>query len=419
MKKLLQLIVLLGIISCQANEKENYLLEENQYEKFEVSCDRDTILISSKGVKISIEANTFDCKVSNIVTLNFAAILNKSDMILNGLYTMDEQGQYLESGGMVQLRDLTNHTQSFNKPVRLEIPTLVANSEISEYSSKKMGDHLVWSNPKNRIELINDENLTSGKSLFKENCASCHSTDLRKPLVAPALGNVHLFRNADWLKRFTRNSQKMIADGDSISLCLWNQYGTVMTSFELLSDLEIENIYEFIGNESRLQGIAKNEIEYVTECDFNQGHRNSNVNIANDTFAFSTNYAYVLELSNSQWVNADYLANFETTEIAPIILNLDKKYENINITMSFQERNILVPFNEDETKSLSYSLWHPLNKDYIDFPLGEIVHIVAYTKLGEFKYKIMEYEPNKDNNTIDFSLDSGDREAFMKELEKL
>lgn len=413
MKTLLQIVILLLIIGCQNNEDEKFSLNKNQYQKFEVSCDSDTILVSKEGVKIKIKANTFKCSNNKKIDLRFVAIMNKSDMILNEFYTVNEDGEFLESGGMFHFIDNTNDSKSFEYPIKLEIPTSIANSKMTKHLSKNNNDMLVWSDTKKIIEIGNDENSERGKKLFNQNCTSCHSRNLRADLTGPALGNVHLYRDRDWLIEYTRNSMQMISQGDSLAVCLFQKWNTtLMSSYPQLSDEDIEDVYDFIANESRIQAIGINEIDYLTECEIDTTLFRPIVNL-NDK-----RYSYLLEIQSNNWVNVDYLIPFPS-KIEPIKLVLDKQYESLVIVMTFQERNIVIPFEQNEVDKTKYRLLFSKDKEKINFPIGEMVNIIAYSDVEDFEFKIIDYKPKSVNNILNLSLEKRIKSEFLKEIKKL
>ncbi len=93
--------------------------------------------------------------------------------------------------------------------------------------------------------------IEAGKTLFRNNCASCHNKDMKSRLTGPALGGTEE-RWADYpeadLYRWIRNSQAMIAEGHPRATALWNEWKpTVMNSFPTLSDEDIANILAYIN----------------------------------------------------------------------------------------------------------------------------------------------------------------------------
>ncbi|MBK9047193.1 MAG: c-type cytochrome [Bacteroidetes bacterium] len=87
-----------------------------------------------------------------------------------------------------------------------------------------------------------------GASLFKAQCAQCHSVGSNK-VIGPGLKDVHTRRNEEWLLKWTKNSQGVIKSGDAYAVKLYNEYNqTAMPSFAL-SDDEIKSIFAYIKAE--------------------------------------------------------------------------------------------------------------------------------------------------------------------------
>ncbi len=89
-----------------------------------------------------------------------------------------------------------------------------------------------------------------GKTLFKNNCASCHNKNMKDKLTGPALGGA-VERWASYpkedLHKWVRNSQALISAGHPKATELWNQWKpTVMTAFPNLKDDEIESIFLYV-----------------------------------------------------------------------------------------------------------------------------------------------------------------------------
>ncbi len=115
--------------------------------------------------------------------------------------------------------------------------------------------------------------LDAGKSLFRSQCAVCHSRDMKTDATGPALGGVQE-RWADYpeedLYRWIRNSQAMIAEGHPRAAELWQDWQpTIMNSFLNLTDQEIANMLGYIegvyegtyGVQTTAQGPATQVVE--------------------------------------------------------------------------------------------------------------------------------------------------------------
>lgn len=93
----------------------------------------------------------------------------------------------------------------------------------------------------------------SGKTLFRNYCATCHSKDMKTAGTGPALGGAEA-RWAEYpredLYNWIRNSQAMIAAGHPRAVELWNEWKpTVMTAWPNLTDDDVESILLYVNQE--------------------------------------------------------------------------------------------------------------------------------------------------------------------------
>lgn len=92
--------------------------------------------------------------------------------------------------------------------------------------------------------------MDAGKTLFTNNCATCHNRNMKDNLTGPALGGVQ-DRWADYpaedLYTWIRSSQAMVNAGHPRAAALFNEWKSVMTNFPALTDEEISNILAYIN----------------------------------------------------------------------------------------------------------------------------------------------------------------------------
>lgn len=92
--------------------------------------------------------------------------------------------------------------------------------------------------------------VEKGKTLFEDNCKSCHA--VHSVEVGPALKGIETRRDRKWLHAWVKNSQKVIASGDPYAVKLYAEYkNAVMTSFPSFSDEEINSILDYIKAEEK------------------------------------------------------------------------------------------------------------------------------------------------------------------------
>lgn len=124
---------------------------------------------------------------------------------------------------------------------------------------------------------VDEAAFNSGKSLFRNYCATCHNRNMVDDLTGPALGGTQE-RWADYpeedLYSWIRNSQAMISAGHPRAVELWEEWKpTAMNSFLNLTDEEIDNLLIYIdavytGNEpGKPAGVAAQEEVVVEEED--------------------------------------------------------------------------------------------------------------------------------------------------------
>lgn len=109
---------------------------------------------------------------------------------------------------------------------------------------------------------LNQELVSAGATLFKNNCQVCH--EIHEQKVGPALADVHNRRPIEWIKAFILNSQRVIQSGDEYAVNLYNQYNqTLMTSFDF-SDDELDAVIEYIKSET-IKGPPAKEVAVAVD----------------------------------------------------------------------------------------------------------------------------------------------------------
>lgn len=120
-------------------------------------------------------------------------------------------------------------------------------------------------------EAAGEPDLAAGETLYRNQCATCHSRDMKTDLTGPALGGVQE-RWAEYpeedLYAWIRNSQALIAEGHPRANELWDEWKpTLMNNFTNLTDQEIANILAYIegvyegtyGKEAQVVGPVQEE----------------------------------------------------------------------------------------------------------------------------------------------------------------
>ncbi|REG91088.1 quinol:cytochrome c oxidoreductase pentaheme cytochrome subunit [Algoriphagus antarcticus] len=90
-----------------------------------------------------------------------------------------------------------------------------------------------------------DEAIAAGKAVFNANCKTCHKLDQK--MIGPALRGASERQPIEIVKAFIKNSQAVIASGNSYYNDLYKEYNnTIMISHEFLSDEDLNNLLSYI-----------------------------------------------------------------------------------------------------------------------------------------------------------------------------
>jgi mono/diheme cytochrome c family protein len=85
-----------------------------------------------------------------------------------------------------------------------------------------------------------------GKAIFLGKCASCHNPSIEKSPLAGV--NMRWTGRERLLKKFIRNSAKVIRSGDAYANALYNEYDKAnMTAFPTMTDAEIDAVLAYIS----------------------------------------------------------------------------------------------------------------------------------------------------------------------------
>ena len=106
------------------------------------------------------------------------------------------------------------------------------------------------------------DDIENGEKLFKQNCTACHMMTEAK-LVGPGLKGVTDKYEREWLIKWIRNSQELIASGDERAIKIFEEYNkSVMTAFDF-SDDEFSDLLAYLENPPEPEVIASTSNDNV------------------------------------------------------------------------------------------------------------------------------------------------------------
>lgn len=92
------------------------------------------------------------------------------------------------------------------------------------------------------------QDAKAGEALFKANCTTCHLVQGKR--IGPELKGMSDRYSEEWLIKWIRNSQAMIASGDETAVALFEEWNrSVMTAFPQFTDDDIRNIIAYVNVE--------------------------------------------------------------------------------------------------------------------------------------------------------------------------
>lgn len=359
-------IIALAFMNCNRSSNSVQTIKNIETQFFEIPIGEATTITTKGGVIIEIQENTFESNASTI-QLEVQEILTRADLIRSGVSTITKKGELLETGGMVNITTTSDAKINPNAPIKVKVPSKGLDTEMKLYEAVQKDGKIIWSLKSDLENQPYFDRIAAGKQLFQEKCAACHDITLSKNTTGPKLGNVTAHYSREWLYEFTRNSQQMIASGDSLALCQWAAWSpTVMSSFEDLTDDELKNIYDFIENETLLRGLdtiktvdcdevirlgkirqrLRNERQRIADSTWNafQDSLVSEEVIRTDTFISDINYNYAI--TNFDFMNIDKLVNQiednQVKEVQPFIIKTNTKAGRV--FMIFKHRNVYTEF---------------------------------------------------------------------------
>lgn len=392
------------------NQRKNNVLGEfnpQNIEKqiFKIKNKRDTSFITKGGTTLKICSNTFETDASEI-EIQVQEILTKEDIIKSGIPTMADNGELLESAGMIHV--VTNPQVPINKlcPIKTIFPpSSILNPRMKLFKADIDNGKMTWTF-ENEImkDFVND--FEKGKKLFESNCKNCHG--VAETLTGPALQCSESYHTRKWLVKFTKNAQKMIASRDKQAICTWNRYKpTIMPIFEKLDDKEINLIYDYIKNSKE-------------DCDCNTGScKEYYENCGNQDILYIANanankVGYEFSITDYNWRNIDaFLDESNTTQAEPFIVTTDVT-EPLEMCLIFARKKIVIPLIKYKT---DYEMFKAnlYDKDKINLPLGSEVIIFAFgkEKNGQRLYGEMSVQCEEKNHHK-LTLNSITKEEFLK-----
>ena len=330
MKTIYFLIFSIALLSCQ-KEKTSLPIEENsiaissqlktdKLQTFEFILKNDTLISGKEGTKIWIPRDLFENYSNGKITFELKEFYSKEDMILNGLSTVTDKDELLESSGMFYINFKEDDKQlkiKNGKSYKVETP------------NKPLADSNIYYNDNDSIfrwEL--------GKSKLK--------------VLYPDILRNHAFRISvgkdgigGFFKVTTLDSLKIAQKIDSLKII-------EIINKELSKDEALSELARIFLSETDESDSDINNDKTLSEAEKSYKLKNRK--------QFHYNFSEIYSFTDNKlgWINIDEVLEYEVEK--NIILKNTKKYNDYSINLIYLNNKSLLNHNLNEFKTHSESV---------------------------------------------------------------
>ncbi len=250
MRKMLVALILIVTVClcCRYSQNTSYADSVLPARYFDVPVNKDTTITTAKGLKIEIPNGALKAAGSRArIVVREAFTL--ADMVRGKLATRTGNDA-LCSGGMFYV-GAGDKDVKLLKPITVWLPTLKQVPGMKLYKGDVAANGTIdWVDPTPLPEQELSEYLKEGQVLFRNNCASCHSTTRKS--TGSALAFLDQRRDWHWLEHWVWNSAAMIGGGDRLSVYIYDVYNkTAMTAFPSITTKQLHQIFDYANYEAR------------------------------------------------------------------------------------------------------------------------------------------------------------------------
>jgi mono/diheme cytochrome c family protein len=424
MKQLIVLstAMLFTFASCQnesAAPNEFFNQDNLPSQFFTINNAENTKLRSKSGVLIKIEKNSFETKEA--IEIEFKEALTMEDIVLGGLTTMANNGQPLASSGMTFIQAKTASGVDLElkegKTIEITVPETGVRVDNKIFEGIEHGGILwVEKEPVKAEAQLND--IEKGQALFNGNCASCHNRNMARDMTGPALGNITKYRDWNWIKSFTRNSQQLIASGDVQAICLYNEYNkSVMPGFPDLTDKELEQLYAYIENTAILNNVPIDSSLFGSEDCGSTDMRiigwGDTTETGDRSSILSTTFKTTLN-----WANIDRFWDDPRMKPQEFFVEVTEEHlEDINVFIVFRDDKCFLPsWWNDGNK---YSFTHNSDEKMTTLPIGATAQIMVTAKKGDAVYFAVKEIIYGDESLVKMTPKEISKEKMLEEIKRV
>ena len=385
MYKLLPLILLFCIFSCQSEREE--IIENNQeiifsdiYSEsqvksqfFEIELEKDTTLISQNGTKFRIYRNSFELlidsnRIQSKIQIELKEVFHPIDFVLGNLTTTSE-GDLLESGGMIFISAKLNGEEILLKEdseIGVIVPVEDLDGDMMIFSGERNGSKINWIQPEpilnQRIKVLEESYISITYQ---------HTGDLGKADVN------------EWLWESGRKV------GDK------KKFNGILVEITAIT----RNTIALEENDNGL---------FIPEIITEKGQNG---------FVQDYNTSYIFSIKKLGWSNIDKFFNDPKAEEVRMIVNIrnQDEFDYVFTSLILPERKMYIPGYQKLNSTFSFT--HNDSEELV-LPIGTegILMATAY-KDGEPYFNLKKFLIKKEID-LTFDLSRTTKEELKKSLEQ-
>ncbi len=323
MKTFYILLCSVVIFSCQ-KEKTTQELDENsisissqlktdKLQTFEFVLKNDTLISGKEGTKIWITKDLFENYTNGKITFELKEFYSKEDMILNGLSTVTDKDELLESSGMFYI-----NCEEGNKQLKIKIG--------------KSYDVTIPNKPLTESNIYYNDNDSIFRWELSKNKLYTEISDIVR--------NLEYFKSGKWKYENIPDKFKKRVAIDSLE---------IVKKRDSLKYLKIINE----DNKKSIEALIESNREWAIVLE--DQNLTKEEKIVRHNFYENQNQIYSFTSDKLGWINIDKILAYEVEkEIMFKNVNQDLKYFSFNLV--YQNNQSLLNYNLNEFKTHSDSV---------------------------------------------------------------
>ena len=375
MKSFYILLLSLVILSCQ-KEKSSLPIEENsisissqlktdKLQIFEFILKSDTIVSGKEGTKIWIKKDLFENYTNGKITFELKEFYSKEDMILNGLSTITDKDELLESSGMFYINFKEEGKQlkiKNGKSYKVEIPNKpLADSNIYYNDNDSI---FKWELEKNQLKVLFPDILKNhafGISVGKDGAGGFFKETILDSLkIAQKIDSLKLMqilkKVENELKEINKNNQIEVVDELNHNL-KQDKYRDINDNERLTKEEKekrIKNRDAFFSSMSEISNFTLDKLGWINIDRILDYEKLKKITIKNNDKLLDSDYVIFYNYLGKKSLINHYLYNFNSDYVYPE-LRIKGKIKVIIYTNN-EEKIFYDKFYIDKNSNTEFSL---------------------------------------------------------------